>query len=56
MRLVLIALLISIAGCSVGISPVPGVSIHIPLPHNDGYYGGEGEHREHDDGYKREED
>jgi hypothetical protein len=56
MRFILIALFISLAGCSVGISPVPGVSVHIPLPHNDGYYGREGEHHEHNDEYKREDD
>jgi len=49
MRLVLIALLISLASCSVSIGPVPGVNVHIPLPHDDGYSGYEGDHQEHDD-------
>jgi len=30
------ALVILVSGCGVSISPVPGVSVYIPIPHDDG--------------------
>jgi len=48
MRFILIALLISLAGYSVSVRPVPGVSIHIPIPHDSDHRDRDSDHNDRD--------
>jgi len=38
MKLFPLALVIFLTSCGVHISPVPGVSVHIPVPHEQNYH------------------
>lgn len=49
MRFILVvALLTFFAGCGVSIHPVPGVSIHIPIPHDSDQHDRDDNHQDRD--------